>query len=421
MTWRGRARLGILVLVALAVATLAFAGGGKEKAAGPQTVTFITLDVVNFRPQLEIFIDEFMKANPNIKIDPVWSSDPEPQVITGLESGAEQDVTFIWSPALVPYVRQKKLAQLPAEFEKKVRDTVFDYALRPVTNEGKLYGVPYNYYPSFGSIMYNVDLWKQAGLDPAAAKTWDEFMAMCQKLTKRDATGRMTQAGFSAERDKDAYFYAFVFQGGGKIFNADGTAAFDNAIGRAALQRIVDVYTKWKVDDPEFGLTTDNFKQGTVAATNGMPWFASILAKDTPNIKFGFVPQPAVSSSPRNWGLIEVWMHGISKRAEGNPAVWQFVDYLLQAKQMSRWSAFSGEMPANKDAAKATEVTSSPFLGPFVDLMPYGKAEGLIEHITGDVSVLLRETMPGKVIRGMQTVDEAIREAATEINRLAGK
>jgi len=415
-----RARLGMLILAALVASTIAFASGGRGEA-GQQTVSFITLDVVNFRPQLEIFIDEFQKAYPNIKIDPVWSADPEPQVVTGLESGAEQDLIFIWSPALVPYVKQKRLAQVPPAHEKKIRDMVFDYSLLPMTNEGKLYGVPYNYYPSFGSIMYNVDLWKQANLDPTTAKNWDEFMQMCQKVTKRDTTGRMTQAGFSAERDKDAYFYAWVLQGGGKVFNPDGTAAFDNAIGRAALQRIVDIYTKWKVDDPEFGLTTDTFKQGTVAATNGMPWFASILAKDTPNIKFAFMPQPPVSSSPRYWGLIEVWMYGVSQRAANKEAVWQFVDYLLQAKQMARWSPFSGEMPANRQASTAPEVTSSPFLGPFAQLMPHGKAEGIIEFLSGDITQLMREVMPAKAIRGMQTVDQAIREAATEVNRLSKK
>lgn len=415
---------GIVVIFLLIGASVMVSAGGAQEgteAEGKQEVTFLTLDVVNFRGAMEEFITEFEEANPDIDIEPNFSSDLGTQVATGMETGTEPDIMFIWSPALVPYVRQKKLAEVPPEFESKLRDRVFDYSLIPMTNEGKLYGVPYNYYPSFGAIMYNVDLWDEAGIDPTKAEEWDELMALAQKVTKQDASGRITQAGFSAERDADAYFYAWVLQEGGAIFNSDGSAAFNSPAGENALQRYADIYLKWKVDHPEFGLTIDEFKKGTVAATNGMPWFASILDKDTPDLNWDFFLQPKINDSPRYWGFLEVWMHGVSTKAADKEGVWKFLDFLTTPEIAARWSAFSGELSPVKATLQDPRVTESPYLSVFVPLMEYGKAEGIVEWISSDVTEVLREIMPGSVIREQATVNQALEDAEKEVNRITSR
>jgi len=410
---------GALVLcMAIIVAAPVFSGGKGESSAAGSKITFLTLDAVNFRGQLETFISEFQQVNPGVTIEADFNGDPGTTFVTAIESGTAPDITFLWSGALIPYVQQKRLAQVPEAFESKLKANIYDYALIPVSNDGKLYGIPYNFYPSFGEIMYNKDIISKSGIDPSTAKTWDELMQMAQKMTLRDASGKITQAGFSAERDADSYFMSWVLQAGGKIFNDDGTAAFDNAIGRAALQRYADIFLKWKVDSADFGKTTDEFKKGTVAMTNGMPWFASILAKDTPNLPFDFFRTPTINGADPLWPLFEVWMFSVSQKAANNNTVWQFLEFLTDPERSARWSQFSGEIAAVKGATKFPQLSESAFLKPFLPLMPYGRSKNVLKWLSSDVTDVLRTTMPQSVIFGQATVDEAIKAAVAEINRI---
>lgn len=408
----------IAILMFVMVAGLALAGGESEGNGEQQTISFLTLDAVNFRGALEEFIEEFEAAYPNVTVEADFSGSLGSQVRAGFESGTEPDIVFMWSGGLINYVEDQRVAPFPADVEARMRDAIYDYALLPAENEGRLYALPYNYYPSFGQVLYNTALTNAAGVDPSDASTWDELMEMAQDLTVRDDSGRIVQAGFSAERDPDAYFMSWVLQAGGKIFNEDGTAAFNNEIGREALQRYVDIYERWEVDSPEFGLTTDEFKKGTVAMTNGMPWYASIVQKDTPDIQFDFADTPTIDGAEPYWPFFEVWMHVVSPNAAEKEAVWDFLEFIAEPERAARFSGFSGEISAVKDAVDEPQLAENEILAPFLPLMPYGVAEGVVTWLSGDVVEVLRETMPQSVIFGQATVDEAIEAAAAEINRI---
>jgi ABC-type glycerol-3-phosphate transport system substrate-binding protein len=414
-------RFPVLALLVCITILPVFAGGQAEKggAAKPakQTVTMIALDVVNFRGALEGFIAEFNKDNPDVEVVATFSPQLTQTVLTELQSGNEHDVMMVTSNNMLPFVRQEKLAAVPADFEKKMRSELFAYSYVPLTYNGKIYGVPYNFYPTSGRIMYNPELWAKEGLDPKSAKTWDELMTLAQKLTKRDASGKMTQAGYSAERNRYTYFMAWILQFGGKPFNDNGSAAFDSEFGRQALSKYAEIYQKWMVDDPEFGLTTDQFKKGVVATTVGLPWFASILAKDTPNIKWAFLPMPQFNNSLPYWSHHQVWAHYISKKAAAKEGVWRFMNFLLTPDVSARWSGFSGELSPVKKTMEDKRVTESPFLGSFVPLMEYGKAEGISDWLSSDVMKVIN-TMLESVARKQATVDEAIKKAAAEVTRL---
>ncbi|HET7560408.1 MAG TPA: extracellular solute-binding protein, partial [Limnochordia bacterium] len=69
--------------------------------------------------------------------------------------------------------------------------------LQDGTYEGKLYDIPYAL--NLRTLAYRKDLFAQVGLDPnRPPDNWDELAGFAQKLTKRDAAGNITQAGFNA-------------------------------------------------------------------------------------------------------------------------------------------------------------------------------------------------------------------------------
>jgi ABC-type glycerol-3-phosphate transport system substrate-binding protein len=151
-----------------------------------------------------------------------------------------------------------------------------------------------------------------------------------------------------------------------------------------------------------------------------MPWYASIVSKDTPHIKYAFFPQPRSGDSQRYWGLTQVWMHGVSKKAVGKEGLWRFMDYLLKPDVAARWSAFSGELSSVKASVKDSKVTESPFLKDFVPLMQYGVAQDLVEWLSTDVNNAIIN-MFESTKRQQAPPDQALKAAVEEINRVTAR
>jgi multiple sugar transport system substrate-binding protein len=410
-------KLGAAAMLLIGSVVGAFA---QEK----QTVSFMALDVTNFRGALEQFIDEFEKANPDVDIVANFTPELFNQFLPLLQADNLDDTTFIASDAFVPFLASGRLKPLPEEFATKLAGIVNPASLGPVSRDGKIFAVPYNYYPNSGVIMYNEALWAEAGLDPSTAKTWDEFMTLAQGVTKSDASGTMTQAGFSAQQEPHTTYIAWLLQLGGKPFNDDGTAAFNDPAGKAALQLYADMYQKWKVDSYEFNDTITAFNQGQAAATMIGPWYESILAKDFPSIKLGHITQPplpgADPTKPNYWALQEVWAHVVSAKGAEKEGTWRFLEFLLQPEIAARWSAFSGEMSSVTAAGTMPEVVGTPYISPYVAAMDYAVTKNVPEYMSSDVIAVIG-TMLESVARGQATVDDALATAEVEVNRLTAR
>ena len=408
-----------LALAAALVASTVTAGLAQTK----QTVTFMALDVTNFRGALEQFIDEFEKQNPDVDIVANFTPQLGAQFLAMLQANNLNDITFIASPRIVPLLSSGKLTPIPADFAATLRDTMWSASLGPISKGDEIFAVPYNFYPNSGIVMYNEKLWKDAGVDPAQAKTWDEFMTLAQAVTKRDADGHMTQSGFSAQQEPFAIYLAWLLQLGGKPFNDDGTAAFNSDAGRAALQLYADIYQKWHVDDYEFGATVDQFNQEKAASSMIGPWYESILAKDHPNIAVGHVKQPPLPgvdpAQPNYWALQEVWSHLISAEGSKKEGVWRFIKFLIQPEIAARWSEFSGEMTAVKAAATLPQVVGTSYIAPYVGAMDYGVTKNIPEYLSSDVVTVLTKMLE-TVARG-GPVQDALDAAERETNRLTAR
>ncbi|WDR02401.1 extracellular solute-binding protein [Devosia algicola] len=407
-----------------AAAVLLFGLGGSAFAQAQEKVTFMAFDVVNFRGALEEFITEFEAENPDVDIVANFTPQLFNQFLPLLQAGNLDDITFISSAAFVPFLASGRLTPVPDDFTAKLKEDLYPASLGPVSRDGKVYAVPYNYYPSSGVIMYNEQLWTDAGIDPSQAKTWEEFMQLAQGVTKHDASGKMTQAGFSAQQEQHTIFLAWLLQMGGTAFDENGKVAFNDDAGKAALQQYADIFQKWKVDDYEFSDTITGFNQGQIAATMVGPWYDSILAKDHPDIHVGHVAQPPLpgvsADQPDYWAIKEVWAHLVSADGAKKDGTWRFLEFLLRPEIAARWSAFSGEMPTVSKALALPEVTDTVYIAPYVDALKYAVTDNLTEYLSSDVLKEM-DKMLESVGRGQATVDDALTNAEVEINRLTAR
>ena len=92
---------------------------------------------------------------------------------------------------------------------------------------GKTWGIPFQ--RSTIVMFWNKDAFKEAGLDPnKAPDTWDELVADGGKLTKRDASGNVSQWGVEIPSTGFPYW---LFQGlttanNVRLMNQAGTATY---------------------------------------------------------------------------------------------------------------------------------------------------------------------------------------------------
>src|SRR5262245_3422128 len=132
--------------------------------------------------------------------------------------------------------------------------------LIPVTNlynqkDGKYYGHSWEG-PDGSTIYYNVDMFKEAGIDPAYEKvknwTWDDVVANAQKLTKRQGdtvdVGGILVAVLGLQ-----HFAAWLYSAGGKFYgdNVQSKAVFaDDGKGAQVVEYHLDLLNKHKVSQP---------------------------------------------------------------------------------------------------------------------------------------------------------------------------
>ena len=87
--------------------------------------------------------------------------------------------------------------------------------------QGKSYAVPL--FHATTSLFYRKDLFKEAGVDPASIKTWDDLVEAARKLTRDiDKDGRVDIWGFgtplSTERTGGTTAFTTMLVGGGKVW-----------------------------------------------------------------------------------------------------------------------------------------------------------------------------------------------------------
>lgn len=173
-----------------------------------------------------------------------------------MTSGDLPDVFYVGPESVADYVKNGYLADLTPLLEEN--DISTDDMAQNVldtyrydgssTGSGDLYALPKD--SSTFAYAYNKDLFDEAGLDypdPENPYTYDEFVEVCQKLTKdTDGDGEIDQwgAGFA-----DTFMlYPFIWSNGASFLSDDyKTVTVDTPEFKDALQKYVDLTLKYKV------------------------------------------------------------------------------------------------------------------------------------------------------------------------------
>jgi multiple sugar transport system substrate-binding protein len=180
--------------------------GGEEveaPIAEPEELTVMFWDGPPLIGIREEALDPFDEVNTQCKLNFLGVSDGyNDKLLTMIAGGAPPDLFIIRIDELPTYLKKDLLLDLKPFIERDNYDiSQFpDLAIQTYTYEGGIYGMPDNV--ASMAIFYNVEMFDEEGLVYPTAQwdddTWtiDAFMDTCEKLTKRDANGKVTQYAY---------------------------------------------------------------------------------------------------------------------------------------------------------------------------------------------------------------------------------
>ncbi len=188
----------------------------------------------------------FNRLNPEYEL----TLDPNPgtfeKIVVQCLAGVGPDLYdsyFPWQTAL--FARAGIAYDLTGELPKLGVDIdgLWPCTKNSILHDGRVYGHPGN--ANAMAIWYNKRLFDEAGIPyPDPHWTWDDFVAISQKLTVRDERGRPLQYGFLGYWEWKSVLYEW----GASMYTPEGTrCALDSPESIAAFTFLQDLIFKHKV------------------------------------------------------------------------------------------------------------------------------------------------------------------------------
>ena len=373
---------------------------------------------------------DFEKENPGIKLKPIYSGSYQESIakaLTAVKSGdppvtsillSTDMFTLIDEDAIVPFDDLIKTAD-----DRKWLSSFYPAFMENSQTGGKTWGIPFQ--RSTIVLYYNKDAFKEAGLDPnKPPETWTQMREYAQKLTRRDASGNVTQWGVQIPSSGFPYwlFQALAIENGVNLMNQAGTEVYyDKPEVVGALQYWLDLVNKYKVHPPgivEWGTTPKDFFERKVA----MMWTTTgNLTNVKNNAKFDFgvamLPAEKRRGSPTGGGNFYIFKKSTPAQRE---AAFKFIKWITTPERAAQWGIDTGYVAVRPDAWKTPAmekyVAGFPAAAVARDQLPFAKAE-LSTHDNQRVTKALNDALQA-ALTGTKPADQALKDAQREADRL---
>lgn len=334
-----------------------------------------------FSKSLDDSVEKLNKNFPGIKV--TWINVPyseyENKVRLALSSGTGADIIWIDTPNLASYAANGALIPLNDYWDKSDFDDLLDSSQQAMQYNGKIYAAPLN--EANLCIFYNKDLTDKADIHPpktvADAWTWDQFYDAANKLTEKDADGKVKVYGASpamvavTEVNEGGTFglISWIAQGGGSVLSEDGTQAagvFDSAKNIETLKFFQKFYTNGIAPKQSIA---NGFETGKIAMTFVGPWEFGTLKSKYPKFNVGTTPLPKNVKSASPTGS---WDIGITSQCKDPQAAWEFIKQVTGKEDSKSRTDATGDLPARKSLVNESSLLSTELYQPIKEQLMNG-------------------------------------------------
>jgi multiple sugar transport system substrate-binding protein len=360
--------LAILIVGGVVLVISRFLKGGKQ--AGPVVLTYWGL----WEPEevIKPLIDDFQRTNPNVTVQYVFNSPTQyrERLQAAVERGEGPDVFRFHNTWLPMY--KSILAPVPSSIisEEELTSTFYPMVSRDLNYQNKLYGLPIM--TEGLMLFYNKDLF--AGIGAVPPKTWDEFEDRAYRLTVKDASGKISQAGAAiGTADNITHFSDII----GLIFLQNGVE-FPTVTSQNAVQALTYYCLFAQKPNNVWDAEQDNsiyaFASGKIGMIFAPSWEVMTIQSLNPNLNFGTTPVPKLTGATEvAWG--SYWSEGVSARSPHQEEAFEFVKFMTQKESETKLFSEAvktgrafGEAYSRKDLS--SELAGNELLKPLASDSP---------------------------------------------------
>jgi multiple sugar transport system substrate-binding protein len=428
-------RVGWALLCAAVVALATVSGA----AAGEVTIAYSDWQLAQdiWGKSLRDAIAEFEKQNPGIKVanEPVALGQRDVKFSTAIRGGKGPDVFALDANPVKQYIKEGWVKDLTPFIEKeggkKWLEDFYPVTLRPVTEQGKTYGVPKNTVAMV--IVYNKEMFKEAGVKPP--KTWNDFREVSRKLTKATTPGGpIDQWGVTlvmAQASFDLRFSVVLRGFGGDFLTPDWKhSALNSLEAKQAFTFIVDMINTDKSLPPGVTQVDCNaarrlLANKKIAMKIGTMWSMAEVSGMNPALD--------------GWNVLDMTpipqKEGVNKKVRStlyqkslfmnpntpNPeAAWKLIKFLTEKKQMERWFDDNNMLSSRKSVnAQYAPIKQSRFAAVVIPEIERADFLPLIPQWP-EILETFRQALQGAVA-GTKPAEKALADAHNQIESILAR
>ena len=282
--------------------------------------------------------------------------------------------------------------------------------VRLAIHQGKQYAVPFS---AEGSVLiYNKDLFKQAGLDPnRPPRTFAEIEDYAKKITALGGDIKGYYFSGACAGCNAFTFLPLIWASGGDVLSADNKTA---TVNTPAVKEALAFYRRmWDAGYMPAGAKTDNgtnfltaFTTGKIGMVGSGAFAIGTMKKDYPKIDFGIAPLPGRTGGSSSFAGGD--SIGIPKGSKNVQEAWKFIKWCLEEDVQVQQFAKNGSIPVRGDLAENDYSKLDPRFVVPAKAMATGKTPHSIKYNelfndpNGPWLAMIQEAVFGK------GVDEAI-------------
>ncbi len=417
--FRRRTALRAVALTSVAVAAVALTGCSGAGDSGPTKITFSYLWGGEEAKALEKVIADFNASQKEIKVVGVSSPDMQKQLTSMSSSNGSFDISDNFGNAVGSWASKGILAPLDdyLKTEKVDMGAFAPASLDQMKYEGKTYALPIAVHTQ--QLMYNKDLLDKAGVQPPT--TMDELAAAIKKLTVTDASGAITQIGLG-NPSTSTLFTTLGYAFGGTWDGKDGkTPTPADPKNVEALdwytKTLTDAYGADKISSFTSGLgqymsAQDPFYTGKEAMVIDGEWQAVNIPKVAPNLNWGVVDIPAVSSDLAGSTQVSTSTLFIPNNSKHKAEAAKFLAYMVGDKPMTDFTLALGNLPSKTSLLSDSAYDAIPHFDAWLNALKSPNAKSLSSQPYSAQYSTDLGTAFDDVVRGVATPEKAMQSVA---------
>ncbi|WP_433013824.1 extracellular solute-binding protein [Kribbella sp. CA-294648] len=371
---RRGARSGVVVLAAVLVGLAAGSCGNgvidKSTDGVPPAEATGTLRVLipSFPPsnkgreEFDKVVADFRKTYPKMKVEPDFAtySNLNEKISTSIAAGIPYDVMVTGVGWVQTFASKRLFADLGpyGVTPEVIREKSIGAMVPAATYEDKLYAYPI--VADARAVALRVSAFREAGLDPdKPPKSMAELKIAAEKLTKRDANGTITRAGFDlAAPTSFRQTYTTLLASTGTPLYVDGQPNYSNEKGVQTLEWIksminnVQVYGQRNAAQQPLVYTGEAAMGITGGAVDcSEKGIGQANCDDLRFFRF---------DSGKEVQFVGGDLASIGSRARHKDAAWAFIQSLIKPSSVDAIAKLNKKIPAYKDAANSPQAKSNP-------------------------------------------------------------